>query len=298
MHIKHFLQAISFYTESGGRSMIQISDTAVDINTLNEELPASSLQRKILKRLAESQTVYRYPSLSLLKFEIKLRSTSVSAARKLAVNGAQFAVFSKSKCNAAYWTLTDEGGFRLNEAVQPSDGINDIFKSGWKYAFECTTSIVIVYYKALIDTIGAESFNENFASLYLFDGTYDAHLHLIRTMAGELQSLPGDAQYFKNPEYNPETPEWQGENVILLENGMYFAHGIGIKTKKGVIASLNKYRVEGASVPAFLVDEAVRPDFAYLAQYSHDRLERGSSSDTATSPLIYAKIGSVIQIYP
>ncbi|WCK56597.1 protein-glutamine gamma-glutamyltransferase [Aneurinibacillus sp. Ricciae_BoGa-3] len=278
--------------------MIQISDTSVDINTLDQELPASSLQRKILNRLAESQIVYNYPSLSLLKFEIKLRSSTVSAARRLAVSGSEFAVFDKSKCNAAYWTRTDEGGFLLNQTATPSAGINDIFKSGWKYAFECTTSIVIVYYKALIDTIGAESFNNHFASLYLFDGTYDKHLHLIKTFAGQSDYLPGDALYFKNPEYNPETPEWQGENVILLDNDTYFAHGIGIKTKKGVIASLNQYRFAGATVSAFLVDEAVRPDFAYLAQFDLITGERSAGVIADGNTLVYAQIGPVIQIRP
>lgn len=44
--------------------------------------------------------------------------------------------------------------------------------------------------------------------------------------------VPGDLVYFKNPQVNPATIEWQGENTIYLGNFFFYGHGVGVKQKK------------------------------------------------------------------
>jgi protein-glutamine gamma-glutamyltransferase len=274
--------------------MIQISDTSIDIKTLEQKWPISGTQQSILERMAASQITYYYPSLNLLKFEIKLRSNIVSASEKLYGSGADFAVFKESRCNTRYWTRTEEGGFKLKESAKPAEAINDIFTNGKKYAFECATAIVIVYYKAILDSIGTQNFNQLFPAIFLFDGIYDEDLQL--TWNKKAEYLPGDVQYFKNPDYDPKTPQWQGENVVLLENNRYFAHGIGIKTKEEVIASLNEKRKPGATISAYFLDEAARPDFTYLSQYNQEEPEQPGNRTPTESGFTIAKIGSVLYI--
>lgn len=274
--------------------MIQISDAAVTIQTLKQEWPPGGIQLHIARRMAESQSVYVYPSLARLEFEIKLRSHIVAAARKLYESGANFAILKDSRCNPRYWMLTDQGGFQLKENTEPADAIDDIFRNGSRYAFECATAIVIIYYKAVLDSIGRQNFNQLFPSVFLFDGIYDKKLGIRWNKEGEY--LPGDVQYFKNPEYNPKNPEWQGENVVLIEHDVYFAHGIGMETKKQIISYLNKVRKPGATISAYLLDEAARPDFAYLSQYNQQNTEPSIGRITVGAPFTIAQIGTTVYI--
>lgn len=272
--------------------MIQILDSSVTNKTRKQEWLLDYDQLRIIECLARSPDVYTYPSLEQLKFEGKLRSHIVSSAKKLYRSGTEFAVFKDSRCNPRYWTLTDKGGFRLNEDVKPSEGIRDIFINGHMYAFECATAVVIVYYKGVLESIGSENFNRLFPSILLFDGVYDEKLGI--TWSKHVEYLPGDIQYFKNPEYNPKTPEWQGENVVLLENYLYFAYGIGITTKKQVIAHLNKERIPGATTSAYLIDEAARPDFAYLSQYDQSERDPLAGRTASERSFTIAHIGTTL----
>lgn len=275
--------------------MIQIADALLDSSMVELEASFSGLKRSILEHMAASPIPYRYPSLSVVRFEMKLRSHIVEAAKKLNESGADFATFEESRCNPRYWILTEKGGFRLRENAEPAEAMEDIFKNGRSYGFECATAIVIVYYKAIIDSIGRQKFNRLFSSILLYDGVYDEDLGLKWYKTEEY--LPGDVLYFKNPDHNPETPEWQGENVVLLEDNRYFAHGIGIKTGEQIIAALNKKRKPGATVSAYLQEGAARPDFAYLAQY--DDQERAVSirnHRASGNRFIIARIGSATYI--
>ncbi|UVI30700.1 protein-glutamine gamma-glutamyltransferase [Paenibacillus spongiae] len=229
---------------------------------LNEQ-PFSQFEQEVVQKKEDSPVVYRYPSLEALKFELKLRANIVQAAKDLYASRVDFAVFSKSRSNEQFWTRTPEGGFRLNSGVRPSDGINDIYRNGRMYAFECATAMVILLYKAVLDTIGEDAFNTHFQNLLLYTWQYDDDLRLI-SVDNKNEAYLGDILYFMNPDYNPQTPEWQGENAVMLPNGLFYGHGIGIKTAEEMIASLNRRRIPGSDVSAYLSDEVVHPDFEHI----------------------------------
>lgn len=239
--------------------MIEISEKVVDFKQLVSQWKLSDMQYKIIRRISESRRIYKFDSMDQLKFELQLRSNITKAAYDLNKSKADFAVFSQSRCNHKFWTLTDKGGFRLKDQVLPSVAIEDIFHHGEKYAFECTMAVIIALYKAYLDTIPLEKFNQLFANLLIWAGTYDQDMDLIQLEDAE--ELPGDLSYFKNPDVNPKEMEWQGENVIAMGEGTYYGHGIGIAQAKFIIYSLNKHRKPGAKESAFLSTEVTRPDY-------------------------------------
>ncbi|MCH3965079.1 MAG: protein-glutamine gamma-glutamyltransferase [Clostridium sp.] len=199
-----------------------------------------------------------------MSFESNLRNNIVNAAIALDKSNLSFSTFRKSYCNGNYWERTRQGGFLLKEGASPSAAINDIYRNGSKYGTECATAIVIVFYKACLDSFGNRLFDAVLPDIYLMNWqNVDRNLGLA-TMDIE-NPLPGDCLYFKNPQVSPLTPEWQGENVIDLGEGMYYGHGVGIRTGNEIVDALNSNRVMGATQSAYLLDSATRPDFERLA---------------------------------
>lgn len=223
------------------------------------QLPLTGVEQEILQSKQQSQVTYRYGSIGELEFELKTRSAIVEAARALHASGAKFATFKNSRCNEALWNREPNGGFRLRSGVTPAEGIRDIFRNGWAYAFECATAMVIVLYKGVLDSIGEPAFNTYFADLILYDWKYDSDLRIIPAV----EAYPGDVLYFINPDFNPMAPEWRGENAILLPDGTYFAHGMGIRTGAEIIALLNTRRKPGSTTSAYKTDDIETLDFAY-----------------------------------
>lgn len=237
-------------------------------------LTLTELERRIIQNKQKSPIIYRYPSPDALEFELKLRTHTVEAAKALYASGVSFATFAKSRCNEQFWTRTENGGFQLKNGVLPSVGINDIFENGHLYAFECAGAIIIMLYKAVLDTIGDAAFNRHFQNLYLRDWQYDRDLRLVTTYNKD-EAYPGDVLYFKNPEHDDDTPEWQGENVIMLDDNLYFGHGIGIESGQDIIAALNRMREPGSTISAYLQDLVVYPDYEHVRQLStRDSLSR------------------------
>lgn len=222
-------------------------------------------------------------------FENKMRSEIIESARLMDVGGTDFSTFKNSRCNPKYWNRTANGGFELKAGVSPSAAIHDIFVNGQLYAFECAMAMVMILYRATISMIGESAFDRYFTDLFLWDWSYDSNLKMITTFnPGERQ--PGDVVYFKNPDHDPDKPEWQGENAIMLSGNSFYGHGLGIKSAPEMIASLNRERVPGSRTSAYLADEALHPDFAYIASLttrSDQPLPRRNGAKSA----IYSRIG-------
>jgi protein-glutamine gamma-glutamyltransferase len=261
--------------------MIVIAGSPFQISEIIGEYPEDSVERQLLEQLSKSAEIYRYDTLEQLEFELSLRGEIVDAARALNHSGLRFAVFHKSECNPEYWDRTSNGGFRLKSGVKPSDAIRDIFQNGRKYATECATAMVIVHYGALLEVFSEERFNRLFPSIYLMDWhDLDPLLRDIGIPKKVADILLGDRCYFKNPEVNPKALEWQGENVIVLPNGLYYGHGMGIANADQIIRLLNANRKEGATQSAyFMEDTAARPNFR--------RLEEASRSAAARPEVLY-----------
>ncbi|RAU91410.1 protein-glutamine gamma-glutamyltransferase [Paenibacillus sp. YN15] len=224
---------------------------------------ATPAEAEIFWMKAGQRTVYRYASWEELGFELRTRVLLTEAAHALQTSGAQFAVFQDSRCNPRYWRRDEKGGFRLLENVTPAAGIRNIFQEGFLYAFECATAIVIVLYKGMLDSLGDGLFNLWFGGLLLYDWHYDEDLRLVDSKKPE-DAVPGDVQYFKNPDFSPDHPEWQGENVLLLLDGRYYGHGIGIRSGGEIIQALNRKRRPFSQASAYLMDLVVHPDYQKL----------------------------------
>lgn len=244
--------------------MIKISGVPNTLDSIMSDYTENSIERKAIEILNLSSAVYEYSSIEQLKFEMNMRVKIIKASYELFKSRMAFRVFRETMCNEDYWNRTNDGGFEVKEGIKPFDAINDIFRNGSRYGTECATAIVIIYYKALADIYPEELFNEAFPKIKLMNWHYDRDLG-VDYYKNLTDYLPGDCRYFKNPDVDPKTPQWQGENAIDLGNGKYYGHGIGIRNAEGIIKVLNGMRKEGASVEASLLDSATRPDFKYLS---------------------------------
>ena len=216
-------------------------------------------------------------------FEQSLRKAICDSANELHQSGMSFAVFSDTKCNSQYWDRTSNGGWRLKEKTTPSEAVRDIFANGWKYATECATAMMIVYYKSVLEVYGDELFDRVFTSIYLMDWEVrNPLLSSVGRMSPVDELLVGDRGYFTNPDHDPTLPQWQGENVIILGDDSYYGHGIGLTDSESIINALNSRRKGGLSDNlrnAYLMSSAGRPDFKKLA----DVMRSGESVVTVWS---------------
>lgn len=247
--------------------MINISGTALDIQAFENQFSLAPIQLKMLNILHSSHAVHNYTSNAQLFFELTVRKNIIDSSIALYSSHFSFRTFRNAKCNLAFWTLTEEGGFLLKSDANPFLAIRDIYSNSSKYGTECATAIVIVFFKSLTNTFSEQIFNQLFPTIYLMDWQRLSPALGIINYAKPLDFLPGDCRYFKNPDVNPLTPEWQGENAIDLGNATYYGHGIGIRGASQIIGELNKRRITGSQTSAYLMDNATRPDFKRLSQY-------------------------------
>lgn len=246
--------------------MIVVRRNVVDENLLSERYGPDGVKLQIAGMMHKAGAVFSYPDEQILDFEVSARKETVKAAERLNNSFFSFRLFKDSVCNKRYWDRTEEGGFRLKKDASAYDAVRDILKNSRMYGTECATAIVIVFYLALVEVYPKELFNRLFSDIYLMDWKYlDKDLG-VRNYRGVKDAIPGDCLYFKNPDVNPDTPEWQGENVIKLLNDYYYGHGIGIKTADGIIRDLNRNRAANSEKSAYLMDLIVKPDFKYLGE--------------------------------
>lgn len=241
--------------------MIRISGNEVKADAILDQLPQTDINKKIIEMLSASSEIYEYDSMEQLKFELGMRKFIIDDAMELYRGRLRFRTFRESECNEDFWDRTDEGGFSLKAGVKPSDAIRDIFRNTRRYATECATAMVMIFYKAALDMYSDGLFNKLFPEIYLMNWQHTDELMNVYTHRDVKDFLPGDCRYFKNPDVNPLTPEWQGENTIDLGNGKYYGHGIGVSGEEGIIRALNMNRISGSETSAYLLKTATRPDF-------------------------------------
>ncbi len=246
--------------------MINFTASQADPQAIADSYPAGSRERNIIDLLISSQSVSNFSNPDELRFEVSMRVKILDASVSLYRGRLRFRTFKESFCNEEFWIRMDNGGFRLKDGVLPSDAINDIFSDARKYGTECATAIVMIYYKAILDLYAPELFNSTFSGIILMNWADISPKLGIATHRSPPVYLPGDCRYFKNPEVNPLTPEWQGENAIFFDGDNYYGHGIGMVTGDIIIKALNSNRIEGATQSAYLLETATRPDFKGLWQ--------------------------------
>lgn len=249
-------------------TMIQISGMPFQ---QDDKWPTGSIEKIIIQRMHDASTVYSYQSINELMFELKVRKNIIESARVMDQGVAEFEIFEKTRANPQYWNVTDIGGIQLKHGVKPSEAIQDIFKNSSLYAFECATAIMIIYYHALLNSMEEQVFNRVFQNLYLYSWHADPSLEIQTIKTNYF--LPGDVVYFNNPDFDPETYWWRGENTVVLEDGTYFGHGIGILDADQMIQTLNKTRKPGSNQSAYLENRVTTPVFKSLEKLS--TLSRG-----------------------
>ena len=247
--------------------MIYVDNKPLDTASLINEYNEGSIERVIIKKMVSGEARHAYDTLEELKFELLMRREIVRAAKELYRSGFAFEVFRDSRANPDYWIRHNNGGFELKRGAKPSAAIRDIFTNGTEYGTECATAIPIIYYKALLEIFPVSEFDRLFKNIYLMNWHNLAReLRGSGTMQRVNDHLPGDRRYFANPDVDPKTPEWQGENVIDLGDGRYYGHGIGIQRAEKIIGALNGNRRRGADREAYLMDSAGQPDFKNLTK--------------------------------
>jgi protein-glutamine gamma-glutamyltransferase len=276
--------------------VIVVNNKIVHASLTNSGDSNNGLYREILRNLTNSRKSNIYKSNRDLSFDLTLRTYILNASKDLLRSGMQFRVFRRAYCNPMFWIRTPKGGFRLRPGVRPSAGIYDIFRNGQFYATECATAIIIVFYKALIDLYGYEIFDSIFnRGLYLYTWNYDSNLAILTSEVD--RPAPGDVVYVKNPQVDPMTPEWQGENTVYMGANYYYGHGIGIRTLQEIIYHLNMHRYPFAMISAYLTNLNTRIDANEMARYLKDDSKLiPVTTREVSSEVITARIGDQTQI--
>lgn len=254
--------------------MITILGTEINSEDLLAAYKTEVMESNIINLMQNSKKDYRYKSVNQLKFEINMRTNIITASKELNDSRLKFKTFDKSYCNSDYWKRTKNGGFVLKDDVNASEAIEDIFNNSSKYATECSTAIIILYYKALLGIYPEDLFNRLFSNIFLLNWHYADGELAIYTRKVENDFLPGDCRYFENPDFHPDKSEWRGENAIDLGDTTYFGHGIGIKNTESIIESLNKNRKKDASESAYLTNYVTNPNYKHLANVYLSLLSR------------------------
>ncbi|MCU6602386.1 protein-glutamine gamma-glutamyltransferase [Peribacillus frigoritolerans] len=274
--------------------MIKINHKWLDVSQIQPGT-ASAKSLETLQCLAEDSNVFEYRNFWDFNFEIQLRNRVIEAAIALDKSGPDFSTLEESQSNQRYWHLSKDGTFTLQPGILPHAALVDIFMNGGLYAFECGTAIVVTFLKAILDLIGPRNFDYLFSDLFLYDFRPPRNMALIVHQGRDY--LPGDCVYFKNPDHDEATPEWQGENAILLGRNLFYGHGIGITTAQGIINELNSNRKPYATISAFLTTHIIFLDSSFYRQFQlNTPRAKPDKSPACLSNCIVSEIGSKIYL--
>ena len=271
--------------------MIKISQKPISVNQLQAGVTSKDLLT-ILQLMARYPTVFEFNTPEDFQFDLTMRLKVIQASILLDQSGAEFTILEDSVCNPRVWRLTGNRAFELWPNVPPHVALNDIFINGQLYAFECGTAILVVFYKAILDSIGPNNFDRIFPDLFLYNWHYHQNLSIL--VHEGLDYLPGDCLYFKNPDFAPHTPEWQGENAIMINENLYFAHGIGVTDQQEIINELNDNRIFGSMISAYLTTHIISIDSSVYKPYSLNtaRDDTDSLGESFLAQMIVGEIGS------
>ncbi|MBS4176850.1 protein-glutamine gamma-glutamyltransferase [Lederbergia citrea] len=239
--------------------MIQISGVLFQ---QNDNWQLGSIEKTIIQQMQNAPVFYSYYSENELLFELKVRKNIIQSAKEMNKSQAKFTTFVNARCNPRYWQLTKAGGFLLRPDVPPADAILDIYRNSSLYGFECATAIPIIYYHAILNSIGSNLFNSLFLNLYLYSWHTDTDVAIITFYSNYF--LPGDVMYINNPDFDRKTPQFRGINAVLLNDGRLFGHGFNIRTSQEMIQILNKKRKTDSHQSAYITKLVTRPSFKYL----------------------------------
>jgi protein-glutamine gamma-glutamyltransferase len=274
--------------------MIKINHKWLDVSQIQPGT-ASAKSLETLQCLAEDSNVFEYRNFGDFNFEIQLRNRVIEAAIALDKSGPEFSTLEESQSNQRYWHLSKDGTFTLQPGILPHAALVDIFMNGGLYAFECGTAIVVTFLKAILALIGPRNFDYLFSDLFLYDWRPPRNMALIVRQGRDY--LPGDCVYFKNPDHDLATPEWQGENAILLGRNLFYGHGIGITTAQGIINELNSNRKPYATISAFLTTHIIFLDSSFYRQFQlNTPRAKTDNSPACLSNCIVSEIGSKIYL--
>lgn len=270
--------------------MIKINGKPIDFSKLQANISSSNVLT-ILQLMEKYPTVIEFETMKDFQFELVVRLNVIQAAVLLDQSGAEFTILEESVCNPYIWRLASDGAFQLQPMVPPHVALNDIFTNGSLYAFECGTAILVVFYKAILDAIGPTNFDRIFSNLFLYNWHYHQNLSIL--IHEDVDYLPGDCVYFINPDFAPNTPEWQGENAIMLREDLYFAHGVGISNQQDIIQELNSNRIMGSMISAYLTTHIINIDSSQYRPFKVKNLRDDDLQDMRhLAHLIVCNIGS------
>lgn len=269
-----------------GDCMIQIS--GVTLQSI-ENWQLGVIEKKIIQQMQNAPFNFTYNSIDELLFELKIRVNIIQSAKEMNNSEAEFTSFAFAKCNPRYWVLTRAGGFHLRSDVLPSNAILDIYRNGSLYAFDCATAIPIIYYHAILKSIGSNLFNSLFQNLYLYSWHTDTDLGLITFYSNYF--LLGDVLYINNPDFDRKTPQFRGINAVLLDDGSLFGHGFNIRSLEEMVQILNEKRKPDSKQSAYLTKLVSRPSFKYLFRVS--RWQSSGRTYKIQRPIVHHNKSSV-----
>lgn len=270
--------------------MIQIAGVPLQ---QNKNWKLGSIEKTIMHQMENAPDYYSYNSVDELLFELKMRKNIIDSANEMNKSKAKFTTFTYARCNPRYWQLTRAGGFLLRPDVQPAEAILDIFQNGALYAYECATAIPIIYYHAILNSIGSRLFNSLFRNLYLYSWHTDTDLGLVTFYGNHF--LPGDVLYLNNPDYDRRTPWFRGLNAVLLNDGKLFGHGFYIRTPEEMIKILNEKRGPGSQQSAYVTKLITRPSFEYLFRVAS--WYRSDSASKMQRPIVHHNKNSISYVH-